>query len=45
MKKYIIPFSLGFLASTFAFLTLLSIIKIPEYTVMYEVECRRGPII
>jgi hypothetical protein len=42
MKKYFLSFSLGFLASTFLFLMLLSIIEIPEFIMTYEIECKRG---
>lgn len=42
MKKTISIFILGFLSSTFLFLTVLSIVEIPEYTLIYEVECRKG---
>jgi hypothetical protein len=44
MKKNLTPFILGFLASTFLFLTILSIIRIPEYILTYEVECKKGPM-
>lgn len=42
MRKYLVAFILGFLASTFAWLAGLSMITIPEYTI--EVECKRGPM-
>ena len=45
MKNYIIPFILGFLASSFLFLAALSLITIPEYIMIYQVECKRGTII
>ena len=45
MKKQLLPFVLGFLASTFLFLAILSMIQIPEYVLTYEVKCKRGPII
>jgi len=45
MKSYIYPFGLGFLASTFMFLVILSLIEIPEYIITQEIECRRGPMI
>jgi hypothetical protein len=40
MRKYLVAFILGFLASTFAWLTVLSFVTIPEYII--EVECKRG---
>ena len=45
MKYPIIPFILGFLAASFLFLTILSLIVIPEYVVIYQVECRNGTMI
>lgn len=45
MKNHIIVFGLGFLASTFMFLAVLSMIEIPEYIITQEIECRRGPMI
>lgn len=42
MKKYFLSFFLGFMASTFLFLTVLSFIEIPEFIMTYEFECRRG---
>lgn len=43
MKKYLTSFGLGFLASTFLFLIILSIVRIPEYIMTYEfeVECKK----
>lgn len=42
MKNPLIIFGLGFLASTFVFLMVLSMIEIPEYII--EVECKTGTI-
>lgn len=38
MRNYILPFILGFLASTFLFLILLHNVEIPTY--IFEVECK-----
>jgi len=45
MKKYLFSFFLGFMAATFSFLALLSMIHIPEYIMIYKVECQRGMMI
>lgn len=42
MKKHFFSFFLGFLTSSLIFLTILSMIEIPEYII--EVECRRPMI-
>lgn len=42
MNKHIVSFALGFLAATSLFLISLTFIKIPEYTVIYRVECKQG---
>lgn len=45
MKRYFLSFFLGFMASTFLFLVLLSMIRIPEYIMTHEVDCKRGMVI
>ena len=38
MMRYMTAFLLGFLACAFVVLTVLSLIEIPEYTVIYQFE-------
>jgi hypothetical protein len=45
MKKYFLSFFIGFMAATFLFLAILSVIRIPEYIMTYEIDCRRSNMI
>jgi hypothetical protein len=40
MRRYLLSFLLGGVAATMLFLTVLSLIEIPEYAVIYRVEPR-----